>query len=523
MQSDAGIPSIPTYQTPYERELAVRKRLRDDLEHYSRKCLTIRTKGGSIDKLTLNKAQLYLHNALEAQLATKGRVRALIVKGRQEGTSTYVQARFFHKTTHRTGCRSFILTHDADATSNIYDMVQRFYDNLPTQIKPQCQVSNAKELVFNVLSSGYRVGTAGNKAVGRSQTIQFFHGSEVAYWASDEEHWAGILQAVPNAAGTEVILESTSAGPKGKFYDVCKSAHDGEGDFQLIFLPWYWMDEYREKPPLDYVPSKDEEDIATKYQLDRSQLWWRRMKIIELGGVSRFRREYPFTIEEAFKADAVGALWNRDTIAKYRVTEDQVPLMRRIVVGVDPAAKAKPKSDETGIITVGLGQNDHVYVFDDRSGKYSPAAWASAAIATYDQGFNGRTADAICAEENQGGDMVQAVIRQQRQSIGYIGKHVHDGKRVRAEPVAHLYEIGMVHHVGVFGALEDEQCTWSAAQDDESPNRIDALTLAVTELVINPESNLGMLEYYKKQADKLKASNDTPDQQQRRDYAAVLR
>src|SRR4030095_1937231 len=107
------------------------------------------------------------------------------------------------------GKKAFILTHDKEATKNLFTMAQRFYDNLDPGLVPKADTANAKELYFKEFDSGYAVGTAGNKAVGRSQTIQLFHGSEVAFWQFAEEHSKGILQAISNEAGTEVILEST--------------------------------------------------------------------------------------------------------------------------------------------------------------------------------------------------------------------------------------------------------------------------------------------------------------------------
>ena len=132
-------------------------------EHF----LNIRTKSGKIKKFKLNRAQEYLHRRLETQLEQNGKVRALILKGRQQGCSTYVQARFFHKVITTTGKKAFILTHEAEATKNLFDMAKRYYDSLPEGFAPKSDAANAKELNFKALNSGYSVGTAGNKAVGQ--------------------------------------------------------------------------------------------------------------------------------------------------------------------------------------------------------------------------------------------------------------------------------------------------------------------------------------------------------------------
>lgn len=146
-----------------------------DLCLFSEKLLKIRTKSGEIKPFIFNRSQLFLHNKLEEQLKEKGLVRAIILKGRQGGCSTYVQARYFHKVSTQRGKKAFILTHEAEATKGLFEMTKRYYDLMEPGILPEPDTSSAKNLNFKALNSGYGVGTAGNKAVGRSQTIQLMH------------------------------------------------------------------------------------------------------------------------------------------------------------------------------------------------------------------------------------------------------------------------------------------------------------------------------------------------------------
>ena len=146
-------------------------------------------------------------------------------------------------------------------------MVRRYHDGNP--FAPSVSSSNAKELMFDKIDSGYKVGTAGNKAVGRSQTLQLFHGSEVGFWPNGEEHLAGVLQAVPSEAGTEVILESTANGVGGVFYEMVQAAQRGEGTYQLIFVPWYWQPEYVMLCPVDFVKTKQEEQMVESLRLNK--------------------------------------------------------------------------------------------------------------------------------------------------------------------------------------------------------------------------------------------------------------
>jgi hypothetical protein len=142
-----------------QSETDIRRKLKADFLHYARKCLRIRAKSGAILPFALNDAQLFIHDRLEQQLAAQGRVRALIVKGRQQGCSTYVEARFYWKVTHRHGVRAFILTHLDAATRNLYEMLRRFHDYCPSPVKAHAGRANAREMVFDRLDSGYNVGT----------------------------------------------------------------------------------------------------------------------------------------------------------------------------------------------------------------------------------------------------------------------------------------------------------------------------------------------------------------------------
>lgn len=459
-------------------ERRTRIRLRDDFEHYASRCLKIRTKAGAIQPFRLNEAQAYLHGKLQEQKATIGKVRAMVLKGRQQGCSTYAEGRFFHAVSHRRGVKAFILTHMDDATNNLFGMAKRFYEHCPDVVKPSIRASNAKELAFDQLDSGYRIGTAGSKGTGRGETIQLFHGSEVAYWPNADTHVAGALQAVPDEPGTEVILESTSNGRKGLFYEMCAAAMAGEGEYILVFIPWFWQAEYRKAVDEGFEPTADESAYRKEHGLDLEQIAWRRAKIVELNGVHNFRREYPATPEEAFVAEVPGALWTRERIDDLRVREH--PELKRIIVAVDPSGGDKRQNDEVGLVVVGVDAQKHGWVLADHSGRMSPETWGSKAVALHRK----YKADRIVAEANFGGAMVESTIRVVDRSAPVKLVHASRGKQARAEPVAALYEQGRMHHVGEFAGLEDEMVTWVPMASSDSPNRVDALVWAATELLI---------------------------------------
>lgn len=181
--------------------------------------------------------------------------------------------------------------------------------------------------------------------------------------------------------------------------------------------------------------------------------------------------------------DSAGALFRWSWIDAARVAK--APDLRRIVVAVDPATTSHDESDETGIVVAGIGYDGRGYVLADESGRYRPEEWARRVASAYAT----HRADAVIAEGNQGGEMVASVLRSAggaRMPVRIV--HAKRGKATRAEPVAVLYEQGRVSHVGSLARLEDQLTTWDAATGRDSPDRLDALVYAVTELMVGAES-----------------------------------
>jgi predicted phage terminase large subunit-like protein len=177
--------------------------------------------------------------------------------------------------------------------------------------------------------------------------------------------------------------------------------------------------------------------------------------------------------------DTPGALWTLALIEDAR--RDRAPALQRVVVAIDPAVTSGEDSDSTGIVAAGLGVDGHLYVLHDRTCRESPERWARRAIGLYDE----VQGDRIVAEVNNGGDLVEAVLRTIDPSVPVRKVHASRGKRMRAEPVAALYEQGRVHHVGGMPELEDQMTTWTPDSAD-SPDRLDALVWALTDLAVEP-------------------------------------
>jgi phage terminase large subunit-like protein len=174
-------------------------------------------------------------------------------------------------------------------------------------------------------------------------------------------------------------------------------------------------------------------------------------------------------------------LWTRALLHGHRRHADQLPELKRIVVAIDPATRSGAGHDETGIIIAALGVDDHGYVLEDLSGRYTPSEWASHAIAAYYR----HKADLIVAETNQGGDMVEYTLRSFDKNLPFKSLHASRGKVTRAEPIAALDARGMVHHVGLLPVLEDQMCQFVSGLQKNSPDRVDARVWALTELMLH--------------------------------------
>jgi phage terminase large subunit-like protein len=194
--------------------------------------------------------------------------------------------------------------------------------------------------------------------------------------------------------------------------------------------------------------------------------------------------------------DNPGALWKRKLIDDKRLSFAEFASLgvdlSSIVVGLDPATTSTTKSDEAGIVAAGVGMCScngkpslHGFVLEDATDIYSPVETCEKVLDVYKRRF----ANHVVGETNQGGDWIEALFRMhaEAKNLGYVGVHAKDGKRLRAEPIVSLYEQGKIHHVGMFAKLEDEMCTWDPKESVDSPDRIDALVHALTDLLDNVE------------------------------------
>ena len=299
---------------------------------YIEKYLRIQDKNSKIVPFKMNKPQMKLYNALKKQYEQGKPQRAIVLKARQMGFSTLTEGIIFKKTVTAFNIKSGIITHEASATDNLFNMSKRYLDNLPDEMKPQIKKSNAKELVFDSekgtgLKGIIKCMTAGNTTVGRSDTFQNLHISEYAFWGGKKKDTLiGLLQSVPNTKDTMIVVESTANG-YDDFKDMWDDAVEGKSDFIPVFCAWWELNEYR-KEYNGFELNEEEIELKKLYNLDNEQLAWRRWCIQTncRGDVNLFKQEYPSCPEEAFMSSGNCVFDKEKIINRIQQIKDIEPL-----------------------------------------------------------------------------------------------------------------------------------------------------------------------------------------------------
>lgn len=319
--------------------------LKNNFPLFCEVCLKVVTTEGKLVPMILNQSQLMLHNFVENQLKEAGMVRVVVVKGRKQGVSTYIAARFLHKALFNGYKKVYILSHHSDSTKVLFGIVSTFFDNLPEQLKVKLVTDNSKELEFDN-HSNYTVATAGSGEIGRGATPHLFHGSEVASYENEDALETGIFKAIAAAEGTEMFLESTAKGIGNLFHRYSVKAIEGLGRFKLFFLPWFVHTDNTSKCPEGIEFSSEELELQAKHNLTTGQLFWRRMELETFGSPWKFKQEFPATIQEAFQSTGTTFLSSEliNSARKRKIKDTHTPL----VIGVDPAGDGED-ADRTAI------------------------------------------------------------------------------------------------------------------------------------------------------------------------------
>ena len=288
-------------------------------KRYIENFIKIRNKEGKIVSFKLNMPQQRLYDIIKEQKKANKPVRVIILKARQMGFSTLTESILFKETVTKFNRRTGIITHKATATANLFNMSKLMLDCLPEDIKPSVKRSNAQELIFDNetgtgLKSKIKCMTAGSSGVGRSDTFDNLHLSELAFWEGDvTATLTGLFQAVPNLPDTMIIIESTANGFE-KFKELWDQAVAGESDFIPLFVAWYELPEYS-MPYSGFALTDEEVKLKELYNLTDDQLEWRRWCIRNncQNDIDQFKQEYPSNPEEAFIGTG-GCIFDKDAI-----------------------------------------------------------------------------------------------------------------------------------------------------------------------------------------------------------------
>jgi hypothetical protein len=282
--------------------------VRVDFERYCYVNLKIKNKAGEIVPLKFNPIQKVIIEKVLDDLANKRPVRYIILKARQEGVSTLIEAIIYWWTANHKNVKSKIVAHDQETSQVLYDMFRRYHENSNPLFKPKTKYNTRSDLTFDDddgtgLKSQIDVSSAKNTGTGRGQTIQCLHGSEVSLWQDGSELMAGLMQAVPKLPNTMIFLESTANGIGDFFHKTWQAAKAGNSVFTPLFFKWSDDPTYRLPVPPNFKLTDEEKVLKIENGLDDEQLAWRRETMKEFtGDDKKFYQEYPLNDIEAFLA-----------------------------------------------------------------------------------------------------------------------------------------------------------------------------------------------------------------------------
>jgi len=331
--------------TPHSGEDSALRRLaflRQNYPQFGDQALKLRDKGGKLAPLTFTPTQHIIHNAAEKQKAETGVVRAITLKYRRAGASTYILGRGYHRASMNHGVSVAIMAHLGSSVNALYRIVRRFQDNNP--FAPPLGTANIKGLEFDGMDSRYAIYSSETEDAGRGDEINFLHLSEAGVIDNLEEQMSGIGNCVSDMPGTEIWLEGTAKQPFGPFFERCMDCLKGASEYKLIFVPWNKDPGCYSEPPADFElqQERDNEAFPSEAELHEingltlGQIYWRRRKMNGPRNIIRWSREFPLSVADAFNAVEEDAFISPVDVQRAR-NADILP-HGAVVIGVDPAS-----------------------------------------------------------------------------------------------------------------------------------------------------------------------------------------
>jgi len=279
----------------------------------------IKNRHGRMETLVPNQLQKDIYFAMLVQAKAGLPVRIVILKSRKPGCSTFIQALCYFLVRHYPHIYAQVLAHTDPSTRDIFEIAARIYVHDPDWAQRPAWPTGGTISFADQQDSQFNIRTLGGQFASSSANIQVLHISELAKVAGDarfvQDQLASVLGSVADTPNTLVFIESTAlhADESGEFQRRCEAAQKGEGSFAFVFAPWFnepsnTVADPGPLPPLpeteEWKPDREAEEALRQQfpQLSDGQLLWRRRKIVDLGGLHKFRQDHPATAEEAFEA-----------------------------------------------------------------------------------------------------------------------------------------------------------------------------------------------------------------------------
>lgn len=342
----------------------------------------------------------FILNEAQAQYDQDRTSRDIILKARQLGFSSYIDAIITAECLSKRNLRCILIAHDNTSTEKMFDRVRSFINNLPGGLKPDMTRSNRREFYFRKQQSAFYIGTAGYEEFGRGDTIHRLHASELASWPNPKKVAAGLFRAVPRDG--HIYIESTAKGQGNWFHNRCLTAMSGQGRYTLHFFPWFHDPNYVDDTQLSYAQLDEEEQslythLSAHWRAEWGSGWlihpfvmrqlaWRRSELADMDdsetvhGSNLFPQEYPATPHEAFVASGHGVFGQIpnhicDPLSRSRFIQTwELPRPNtKYVLGVDVAAGVG--SDRS--VIWGLNCNDLTQAFEWVSDAVDPVELAT--------------------------------------------------------------------------------------------------------------------------------------------------
>lgn len=295
----------------------------------------------------LNQAQMILHDKCMEQINSKGQIRIVIIKGRQQGISTFMRALINWRISYYPHTVALVVAQrDKDLREKHFRALLDMWDSQTQIMKVKHKTTVKIHVDHGRYGDSFVFGeTAGVDGGSRGDRYNCVHLTETDYFERFNTFYNGLAQSIPDGQDSIVVVESTSAGRKS-LWDLYQKSLDKDSEWEHVFIPWFTQDEYRKELPDDFVITQDEKELQKKFNLDLEQVFWRRHKRHNLGSDIELKREYPNTPEDAFSVSSNLSFFDYDRISDAVESDIKDNINMPLILGIDPSRSR----DSTGLV-----------------------------------------------------------------------------------------------------------------------------------------------------------------------------